>query len=77
MTMECLGVKGFIPNFIPTAAGHSLESHPLRARLRTAGQSLSLGLSAAAAILVSVLCTATTPVSGLLQACSHAAQSSE
>ena len=35
-------------------------------------RSLPLGLSAPGAISVSVLCTATTPVSALLQPCSHA-----
>ena len=73
MTVERLGVKGFIPNFIPMVAGRSPESCPLRVSLHTARRCLPLGLSTPVAIPVSVLSADTTPVSAHLQLHSLAA----
>ena len=75
MAVEHSWGETVIPNFIPTVAGQSLESHPLRVSLHAASQSLPLGLSpppTPAAILVSVLSAATSPASALLS-CSLAA----
>ena len=60
MTVERSWGERVIHNFIPTVAGQSLKSHPLRVSLHTASQSLPLGL------WVSALGTATTPASALL-----------
>ena len=70
MTVEHSWGERVIPNFISTVAGQSVESHPLRASVHVASQSLPLGLSAPRAISVSVLGAAITPVSVLWQLCS-------
>ena len=64
MTVECSWGEQL--SFILTVAGQSLEPHPLRASLHAASRSLPLGPSALAAVSVSALHAATTPVSSLL-----------
>ena len=69
MTMECYWGERVVSNFIPTVAGQSLESCPLRSSLHAASWSLPLGLYPAA---IPSLSSALPPLQPLLS-CSHEA----
>ena len=71
MTVEHSWGERVIPNFIPTVAGQSLESCPLRASLHAAGRSLPPGPSARCSHLKSL--SSVLPLLQPLLSCSRAA----